>query len=310
MRRWFLILTLTISLALASVGCYKNDIMHTYHPETGLVVLMVEPPVLEEGEEMPSSYFIEVNGVIGEVVNGRVTFASLVDPGTYDIRIYNQSDAVSIDSDGIANSQGVDDIVTLRGGDVVALSDSHIYFGAGTMTISADYNDVIEIDVAPMTRKLTFEIAVSEGEVEKVESIDMSFTGVAGSWHCINGEAVGDAKSVKSTFEIVATRTRADGDTGYSLNSSLYLLGLIGDEHNLEVTIHYQTGVKQVISSSITSELKGFNDDKSKSLVLSSQTALMTETYYNATITDWEVAEDNFDFEVGPEESLRLESDE
>lgn len=135
----------------------------------------------------------------------------------------------------------------------------------------------------------------------------MSFTGVAAAWHCLNNETVGTAKSVNSTFDVVSTATKADSDggTGYSLQSSLYLLGLIGDEHNLEVTITYQTGAKQVISSSITNELEAFNDDKSTSKVLTSQTTLLTETSYNGTITDWEVSDNSLDFDIGPGESLK-----
>ncbi len=296
MRRYVAILILGAVAAL--VGCYKNDIMHTYHPEHGLVLLFVDPPELEEGDTMPTEYVIEVNGVRGEVVDGRITFARLVDPGTYDIRIYNETDAIKVDAEGVAHSA--------VNGEKTALSDSHIYFGEGVMTISKDYNDKIEIHIERMTRKLTFQFAITEGDVDKVDSVYMSFSGVASGLNCRTGERVGTACVVESSFEIAQSTTKGvTSDDGYYLTSSLHLLGTMGVQQRLEVEITYKNGNRQHISSNLDGQFADFNSGDTTTKIMQTETKLLSETQQSATIVDWAEAEEGFDFEIGPGESLK-----
>ncbi len=300
MKRLLHIFLLCASLYL--VGCYKNEISYTYHPENGLVELVVSlSDQAEDGVVVPTSYTLEVNGVRSDVDDVQSAFLSLVEPGTYDIRVYNESDEIKIDSDAVAQTECYSDIYT-------KLSTEHVYFGSTVLEVSADNNYLSQIVVEPITATLTFEMLISDGDIDEVDNIYMTLSGVASGWDCLNGESVGEAKSVESSFEIEQTTrstSRAETTTVDYLKSSLILLGVVGEEQSLNVVVTYKNGHKQVITSDLGGEFDDFNDNKTTSKIMQSTTSLLSETEYSATIVDWKAAEDSFAFEIGPGEALK-----
>ncbi len=300
MKRLLHIFLLCASLYL--VGCYKNEISYTYHPENGLVELVVSlSDQVEDGVVVPTSYTLEVNGVRSDVDDVQSAFLSLVEPGTYDIRVYNESDEIKIDSDAVAQTECYSDIYT-------KLSTEHVYFGSTVLEVSADNNYLSQIVVEPITATLTFEMLISDGDIDEVDNIYMTLSGVASGWDCLNGESVGEAKSVESSFEIEQTTrstSRAETTTVDYLKSSLILLGVVGEEQSLNVVVTYKNGHKQVITSDLGGEFDDFNDNKTTTKIMQSTTSLLSETEYSATIVDWKAAEDSFAFEIGPGEALK-----
>lgn len=283
MRRILLILLMVVTLS----GCYKNELFHTIHTDSGLILLEVIPPVLEDGEVMPDSYTIEVNGVEGIVEDGVVTFLALVEPGEYDFYIYNETDAISM-------SGSVATAVVENG--VAQLSDSHIYYGTGVIIIDADNNATLKIETIAITRKLNIDIAITEGDIEDIESIDMTLSGIACGWNCATNSVLGEAVSVSSSLEMTAV-SRAETT---SLTGSLYLLGVNGSQQQLDVVIHYKNGHKQSISSDLSSDLTGFNDDKTTAYTLQSSTKVLSEISSSGVITDWVVSDDSYGLESTP----------
>lgn len=280
-----LILLLSTSLFLG--GCYKTDFGicdgHETPGETqGTFNLILNDPSTE-GESSFDNYTIYINGEEYQITDGVLDTNNTLDTGTYTVYIYNTPD----DYEFTTSTEPESIIVTLPSTDgYIASNPGDLYFDSEDITISSGETTTITSDPTPITRELNLDLGLEGDNLERIESITITISGIASGWDLTNDEPYGDGGTVTITITDLSSE---------SINETLNLLGIVLTEDQIiTISVNYNDGnPPTVITSDVSDELADFNSDKGTPFTLSTTITLSSESDMQGEIGDWITTEED-----------------
>ena len=156
------------------------------------------------------------------------------------------------------------------------------------VAIKADTDYELTAVMHQQVRELTLMIEPAGDAADRIESIEGTLSGAAGTLDFATG-----THGTPSEVELHFTKI-TEGDDAGKWTATVRLLGIAGDAQRLTATLTYTDGNPQPTSlnSDLTSALDGFNDGKTSPLTLGGTIAETPgEAGFTAEITGWETVD-------------------
>ncbi len=279
-------------------GCYKSILTNTTHPDYGKVEVKVVLPSVDPDATIPNGYTLILNGEeIAIDEDGTEVLPETLEPGTYTVYVYSDTSEMNIENN--INESGKGTITSSKivdAGMVNSLTED-LYFGTQSITVLADQIIASEVHLSQVTRTIKFNLLLSEGDIDKIESISTTLSGIAQQWECVEDIPIGDAAEIYVEFTQGESLTKADESNSY-ITDTIKILGVIGDEQILKLKFTFTNGNTQSITSDVSDQLAGSNDTKSTPITLSGELKIYTEFNSTGTITGWEVSDNDYNFDT------------
>ena len=267
------------ALLLAATSCVKDELHDTPHPDHGKITVTADWSDRGEGVDIPAAWTVTMGDYAGTETGATHAADYLFEPGQYTLAAYNTPEDITI--------SGTTATVVQETGNGTYISNAPgwLFTSVREVGIEADTDHELAAMMRQQVRQLTLVIEPTGDAAERIESIEGSLSGAAGTLDFAT-EAYGAASDVALRF----TKITSGGDAG-KWTATVRLLGIAGDTQRLTATLTYADGNPQPTSleSDLTAALADFNSDKTAPLTLGGTMAeTPTEAGVEAGITDWE----------------------
>ena len=265
------------ALTLAATSCVKDELHDTPHPDTGKVTVTVDWSDRGEGVDIPAEWTVTMGGYTGTETGATHSPDYLFNPGSYTLAVYNPADGITV--------SGMTAAVAAADGGCIVNTPGWLFTSVQEVEIEADTDYSLTAVMHQQVRELTLVIEPTGDAAERIESIEGTLSGAAGTLDFATG-----THGTPSEVELHFTKI-TEGDDAGKWMATVRLLGIAGDAQRLTATLTYTDGNPQPTSlnSDLTSALNGFNEDKTTPLTLGG-TVVETpgEAGFTGEITDWE----------------------
>ena len=256
---------LAAALLLAATSCVKDILYNTPHPDTGKITVTADWSDRGDGVDIPAEW--------------TVTMGYLFDPGSYTLAAYNTPEDITI--------SGTTATVAPETGNGTYISNAPgwLFTSVQKVTVEADTDYELTAAMHQQVRQLTLVIEPTGDAADRIESIEGSLSGAAGTLDFAAG-TYGAVSDVTLHF----TKITEGSDAG-KWTATVRLLGIAGDMQRLTATLTYADGnpADTGLESDLTAALADFNSDKTVPLTLGGTIAeTPTEAGVEAGITGWE----------------------
>lgn len=286
-------------------GCYKSELTNATQPNNGKVEIEVTIPTTnpETGEPLgpnattPKGYTMVFNGKEVEVgEDGSVELPDNLEPGEYTVYVYSNAQDVEVENNITQAGEGTIISSAIVTADAIESLTEDLYFGTQTITVLANEVITSEVKLKQVTRTIKFNLNMTEGDFDQIESVKAKLGGIAGQWECVKDIPMGNIVTINPTFKQGEPLTKAA--TNSYLTSFIKVLGTNGSYQNLYLELTFKNGNTQKITSDVSDQLEGSNSKKSTPITLTGDLKVNTTAGATGTITDWEVSEDEYNFDV------------
>lgn len=260
---------LTAALLLAATSCVKDELHNTPHPDTGKITVTADWTDRGEGVDIPAEWTVTMGDYTGTETGEIHAPDYLFNPGNYTLAAYNTPENITISGT----------TVTITG------TPGWLFTSVQEVTIEADTDYDLTAAMHQQVRQLTLVIEPTGDAADRIESIEGSLSGAAGTLDFATG-TYGAASDVALHFTRIT-----EGDDAGKWTATVRLLGIAGNLQRLTATLTYSNGNPQPteLESDLTEALADFNADKTEPLTLGGTIAeTPTEAGVEAGITDWE----------------------
>lgn len=271
---------LTLALLLTLGGCVKDELHDTPHPDTGKITVTADWADRGEGVDIPASWHIVMGDYTGTETGETHAPDYLFNPGSYTLAVYSPADGITV--------SGTTATVATADGDFIANTPGWLFTSVQEVAIEADTDYSLTAVMHQQVRELTLVIEPTGDAADRIESIEGTLSGAAGSLDFATG-----THGTPSEVELHFTKI-TDGDDAGKWMATVRLLGIAGDAQRLTATLTYTDSNPQPTSlnSDLTAALDGFNDDKTAPLTLGGTIAETPgEAGFTGEITDWETVD-------------------
>lgn len=271
---------LFLALLLTLGGCVKDELHDTPHPDTGKVTVTADWADRGEGVDIPASWHIVMGDYTGTENGATHSSDHLFSPGNYTLAAYNIPEGITV--------SGTTAAVAAADGGFIVNTPGWLFTSVQEVAIEADTDYELTAVMRQQVRELTLVIKPAGDAAERIESIEGTLSGAAGTLDFATG-----IHSTPSEVELHFTKI-TDGDDAGKWMATVRLLGIAGDAQRLTATLTYTDGNPQPTSlnSDLTSALNGFNDGKTAPLTLGGTIAETPgEAGFTGEITGWETVD-------------------
>ena len=271
---------LSLALLLTLGGCVKDELHDTPHPDTGKVTVTADWADRGEGVDIPASWHIAMGDYAGTETGATHSPDYLFNPGSYTLAVYNPADGITV--------SGTTAAVAAADGGCIVNTPGWLFTSVQEVEIEADTDYSLTAVMQQQVRELTLMIEPAGDAAERIESIEGTLSGAAGTLDFATG-----THGTPSEVELHFTKI-TEGDDAGKWMATVRLLGIAGDAQRLTATLTYTDGNPQPTSlnSDLTSALNGFNDGKTAPLTLGGTIAETPgEAGFTGEITDWETVD-------------------
>ena len=271
---------LSLALLLTLGGCVKDELHDTPHPDTGKVTVTADWADRGEGVDIPASWHIAMGDYAGTETGATHSPDYLFNPGSYTLAVYNIPEGITV--------SGTTAAVAAADGGCIVNTPGWIFTSVQEVAIEADTDYSLTAIMQQQVRELTLMIEPAGDAAERIESIEGTLSGAAGTLDFATG-----THGTPSEVELHFTKI-TEGDDAGKWMATVRLLGIAGDAQRLTATLTYTDGNPQPTSlnSDLTSALNGFNDGKTSPLTLGGTIAETPgEAGFTGEITDWETVD-------------------
>ncbi len=295
----------TLALAAMLAGCYKSDLTNTTHPDKGKVEVEVTIPTTDPDTGNPSdpeattpkSYTVVLNGEEVKVSeDGKVNLPDNLEPGEYTVYVYSDTDEMEVENNITEAGEGTIVSSSTVTADAIESLTEDLYFGTQKMTVLADQVIASEVKLKQVTRTIKFNLNMTDGDIDKIESVKAKLGGIAGQWECVKDIPIGDVVTIDPTFKQGEPISRAAAND--YLTSSIKVLGTNGSDQNLYLELTFKNGNTQKITKDVSDQLAGSNSTKSTPITLTGNLTVNTEVGATGIIIDWVNSGNDESFEV------------
>lgn len=271
---------LTLALLLTLGGCVKDELHDTPHPDTGKITVTADWADRGEGVDIPASWHIVMGDYSGTETGATHSPDYLFNPGSYTLAVYNPADGITV--------SGMTAAVAAADGVCIVNTPGWLFTSVQEVEIEADTDYSLTAIMRQQVRELTLMIEPAGDAADRIESIEGTLSGAAGTLDFATGTH-GTPSEVKLHFTKIT-----DGNDAGKWMTTVRLLGIAGDAQRLTATLTYAEGNPQPTSlnSDLTATLDGFNDGKTTPLTLGGTIAETPgEAGFTGEITDWETVD-------------------
>ena len=271
---------LSLALLLTLGGCVKDELHDTPHPDTGKVTVTADWSDRGEGVDIPAEWTVTMGGYTGTETGATHSPDYLFNPGSYTLAVYNPADGITV--------SGMTAAVAAADGGCIVNTPGWLFTSVQEVEIEADTDYSLTAVMHQQVRELTLVIEPTGDAAERIESIEGTLSGAAGTLDFATG-----THGTPSEVELHFTKI-TEGDDAGKWMATVRLLGIAGDAQRLTATLTYTDGNPQPTSlnSDLTAALDGFNDDKTTPLTLGGTLAeTPDEAGFTGEITDWETVD-------------------
>ena len=280
MKRIYLTL-LTLALLLSATSCVKDELHDTPHPDTGKITVTADWTDRGDGVDIPAEWTVTMGGYAGTKTGATHTPDYLFAPGSYTLAAYNTPENITVSGTIATVAKAHGDAADL----FISNAPGWFFTSVQEVTIEADTDHELTAAMHQQVRQLTLVIEPTGDAADRIESIEGSLSGAAGTLD-FAARTYGTASDVALHF----TKITEGSDAG-KWTATVRLLGIAGDTQRLTATLTYAGGNPQPTSleSDLTAALADFNADKTVPLTLGGTMAeTPTEAGVEASITGWE----------------------
>lgn len=260
------------------VGCVKDELHNTPHPEHGKVIVAANWTEIGEDIAVPEKWTVNIGDYTGEESTATHAPDHLFTPGEYSIIAYNPVENITVN--GTTASVAENKVK----GSFISGTPGILFTHVQDITIEKDKVHEFTAAMRQQVGKLTLMVEPTGDAADRIESIEGSLSGMAGTMDFATG-TYGAPSEVALHF----TKITEGADAG-KWTATVWLLGITGDSQRLSATITYKDGNPQptVLESDLTEALKDFNGNKNEALTLGGNVVeTPTEAGGAAEITDW-----------------------
>ena len=271
---------LAAALLLAATSCVKDELHDTPHPDTGKITVTADWTDRGEGVDIPASWHIVMGDYTGTETGATHSPDYLFNPGSYTLAAYNIPEGITV--------SGTTAAVAAADGGCIVNTPGWLFTSVREAEIEADTDYSLTAVMQQQVRELTLMIEPAGDAADRIESIEGTLSGAAGTLDFATG-----THSTPSEVELHFTKI-TDGDDAGKWMATVRLLGIAGDAQRLTATLTYTDGNPQPTSlnSDLTAALDGFNDGKTSPLTLGGTIAETPgEAGFTGEITDWETVD-------------------
>lgn len=271
---------LSLALLLTLGGCVKDELHDTPHPDTGKVTVTADWSDRGEGVDIPAEWTVTMGGYTGTETGATHSPDYLFNPGSYTLAVYNPADGITV--------SGMTAAVAAADGGCIVNTPGWLFTSVQEVEIEADTDYSLTAVMHQQVRELTLVIEPTGDAAERIESIEGTLSGAAGTLDFATGTH-GTPSEVKLHFTKIT-----EGDDVGKWMATVRLLGIAGNSQRLTATLTYTDGNPQPTSlnSDLTAALDGFNDDKTTPLTLGGTLAeAPDEAGFTGEITGWETVD-------------------
>lgn len=240
-------------------------------PTTGKVTLVTDWTKRTEDIAIPSSYTAIVDNQLFTLYNTSYTLPE-IPAGTYSATIYNTTDKITLN--GTTATVKTD-------GNTLDPDPGWLFTYTGEIIFEAGKEKTVTAIMVQQVRQLSFELDITGGNADALQSVMASLTGVA------NGMDFKANTYTGTGLSAIPVLTRE----GNKLRGSVRLIGLTNEAKMLTLDITYTTGKAQQIISDVGDRLSNFNQDKHKAIKLTTNMEITNQAGFEATIKPWEPKE-------------------
>lgn len=271
---------LTLALLLTLGGCVKDELHDTPHPDTGSIAVTADWTGRGEGVDIPAEWTVTMGDYTGTETGVTHSPDYLFAPGSYTLAVYNPADGITV--------SGTTATVAAADGGCIVNTPGWLFTSVQEVAIAADTDYSLTAAMHQQVRELTLVIEPAGDAAERIESIEGTLSGAAGTLDFATGTH-GTPSEVKLHFTKITS-----GDDAGKWTATVRLLGIAGDAQRLTATLTYTDGNPQPTSliSDLTAALDGFNDGKTAPLTLGGTIAETPgEAGFTGEITGWETVD-------------------
>ncbi|MBO8444138.1 MAG: hypothetical protein IAC23_00340 [Bacteroidetes bacterium] len=228
-----------MAAAVLLSSCVKDTLYDTPHPDKGAVTVILTEVSAED------DYALDIDGQTADITGSPFTYPDLLAPGTYRMVIYNLVEGFTFDGRTARVNVHTD------GTSVIPLP-GYLKTVSQEITVTAD--DTLRVNAVPVqrVRDLQFELEVTQGRPELIQSVTATLSGIAGIFDMEKGQTIGEPTSTVFSF----TRD------GSKLTADARLLGTMGSVQTLVLDIVFTDGGRtQRTEVNLTEAMKDFNGD-------------------------------------------------
>lgn len=275
-------------------SCYKSVLVDPVPLGNGAVEVTITLPTPEqsvtaEDATTPESYTVIIDNEVVSVDKDSTAVFEDLEPREYTIYVYSNTSEMSIENN--IDESGEGSIISSKevdAGGVQSLTED-LYFGMQTATVLADEVVTTQVMLWQVTRTIKFNLQITEGDPDRIASVEASLSGIVQQWECVADVPMGESVTINPIFTRGESLVGAeDGSANDYLTSSIKVLGVQGEEQDLVLVITYTDGTTQRITSSLGEEFVGSNDTKSTPLILEGDLTTPIEgATEGATIDNW-----------------------
>ena len=268
---------LAAALLLAATSCVKDELHDTPHPDTGKVTVTADWSDRGEGVNIPAEWTVTMGDYTGTETGTTHAPDYLFAPGSYTLAAYNTPEGITI--------SGTTAAVAAADGGCIVNTPGWLFTSVQGVEIEADTDYSLTAVMQQQVRELTLMIEPAGDAADRIESIEGTLSGAAGTLDFATGTH-GTPSEVKLHFTKIT-----DGNDADKWTATVRLLGIAGDAQRLTATLTYTDGNPQPTSlnSDLTAALDGFNDGKTSPLTLGGTIAETPgEAGFTGEISGWE----------------------
>ena len=268
-----------MAAAVLLSSCVKDTLYDTPHPDTGKITVTADWTDRGEGVDIPAEWTVTMGDYTGTETGATHSPDYLFNPGSYTLAAYNIPEGITV-SGTTATVAAVGSFITGIPG--------WFFTSVQEVAIEADTDYELTAAMHQQVRELTLMIEPAGDAADRIESIEGTLSGAAGTLDLATG-----THGTPSEVELHFTKITEGDDVGKWM-ATVRLLGIAGDAQRLTATLTYTDGNPQPTSlnSDLTSALNGFNDGKTAPLTLGGTIAETPgEAGFTGEITDWETVD-------------------
>jgi hypothetical protein len=271
---------LALALLLTLGGCVKDELHDTPHPDTGGIAVTADWTQRGEGVDIPAEWTVTMGGYTGTETGATHSPDYLFKPGSYTLAACNTPDGITI--------SGTTATVDAADGGFIADTPGWLFTSVQEVAIEADTDYSLTAVMHQQVRQLTLVIEPAGDAADRIESIEGTLSGAAGTLDFATG-----THGTPSELGLHFTKITSGDDAG-KWTATIRLLGIAGNAQRLTATLTYTDGnpADTSLDSDLTAALDGFNDGKTAPLTLGGTIAETPgEAGFTGEITGWETVD-------------------
>lgn len=272
---------LAAALLLAATSCVKDELHDTPHPDYGKITVTADWTDRGDGVDTPAEWTVTMGDYTGTETGTTHAPDYLFAPGSYTLAAYNTPENITVSGTIATVAKAHGDAADL----FISNAPGWLFTSVQEVSIEADTDYELTATMHQQVRQLTLVIEPTGDAKDRIESIEGSLSGAAGTLD-FAAWTYGAASDVALHF----TKITEDSDAG-KWTATVRLLGITGNTQTLTATLTYADGnpADTNLESDLTEALADFNADKTVPLTLGGTIAeTPTEAGVEAGITGWE----------------------